>query len=610
MKPYAVLALAFMLAVPIDALADEPDIELSTTVTFEIDTKGASDYEVSSETQVTQKYVSQRSTDMRGFSITEQFFDPVVEFRGQIDGREIAQSNFSFELAPDSDVFLSDFKVHTMELPAPPAIGQTVTYSYRKNYQSPAFMPILEIPNIDLVKDYRIVVEHPSDLAVDFDVFVPRGDLTYTVEHPDDDETVLRFSNVRESAPIAGFPFNAIRAAVMVRVKQGSKTVTPTAVGDFMEWYRTFVELNATLKAPHDTILASTLKSLKSDRDRVQAIYDYVRRTIRYIADEHAINAFVPRDPSLVVERGYGDCKDRAYLVSALARQYGIKVNMALVSTAPQPLFKGEHVTLYNHVICAYDDAAGTLFFDPTARYCEFGNIPSHLIGAEAFVLDPSRPRRVAIRTQRAKPDLDVEVVASLNDLKTARAKVVLRSDLFQYAAEARERSTGLDFENTVSNMVTGHFQKLSFDYFEPESQDDSSMTLSCQVDLSDFVIASSAKKYIAKTPFRMSDATILERDRDTLLLDGDEREHVRLVIDLDAAGHAAETENFSIGGKDPAKFNAQLASVADGRYRFSYELDRGGGMMRGSTRSEYLEFCRSFLKSKKNMFVLTRTSP
>jgi transglutaminase-like putative cysteine protease len=601
--------LAGLAVLSTQARAGDPDIELSMSVRIEVDRRGDSDFDVTSETEVTQKYLSKRSTDMREFTVTEQYYDPVSDFRGELDGYPIDPSNFSFELAPGSDVFLSDFKVHTMSLPKEPQVGQTVSYRYEKAYRSPAFLPILEIPNVDFVKSYTLVIEHPEDVAVDFDVFVPRGDLSYSVEHPDDDETVLRFANIRESEKMPGFPYNGLRAAVMIRMKRGATAVTPTAVPDFVEWYRRSVELAPTLAAPYDTVLASTLKSLRSDRERVGAIYDYVRRTIRYIADEHASNAFVPRSPSLVLERGYGDCKDRAYLVAAIARKHGIKVNMALVATRPQPQFAGEHVTLYNHVICEYDDGGAELFFDPTARYCEFGNLPGDDIGASALILDPDGPRRAIVSTTRRQPDLEVEITGTLAEPKKARATVVLRSDLFQFAAKARERSSGLDFENAVSNLVTGRFQKLSFDYFEPQSQTDSTMTLGCQVDLSEFVIASSAKTYIAQTPFSMSDASILERERDTLVLDGDEREHLRLVIDLDATGHSAEASHVGYGTGDPARYDAELTSLADGRYRFRYELDRSGGIMRGATRAAYLEFCRSFLKSKKNMFVLTRTT-
>lgn len=106
---------------------------------------------------------------------------------------------------------------------------------------------------------------------------------------------------------------------------------------------------------------------LKQDNElsKLKVIYDYVRNNFRYLAEVQDKNSIIPRDPSVVLDKGYADCKERAALVSAIAKEYGIKVNMAVVTREDAPLLKGIFVNKFNHVICSYNDDGNTLFLIP-----------------------------------------------------------------------------------------------------------------------------------------------------------------------------------------------------------------------------------------------------
>src|SRR6185295_8606873 len=106
-----------------------------------------------------------------------------------------------------------------------------------------------------------------------------------------------------------------------------------------------------------------------------------------------------------------------------------------------------------------------------------FGNLPESDIGAEVLVLDPAHPRRMTISPPNRNRSIDIQINATLDSLKRGKARITLRNDFLQSAAEAREHKQGLDLENVLSDLVTSQFQKISFDYFEFESQIDSAIT-------------------------------------------------------------------------------------------------------------------------------------
>ncbi len=157
------------------------------------------------------------------------------------------------------------------------------------------------------------------------------------------------------------------------------------------------------------------ISSLSSNREKLRAIYDYVRSNVRYIADEQSLGAIVPRPPSFVLEKRYGDCKDKAFCVSQLAQKFGIPAYMALISTDPEPELKDTHMSMYDHAICCAELDGKTVFMDPTCKYCEFGNIPNSDIENQALIANPAAPRFVPmVPLPERKTTVDVRIESDI----------------------------------------------------------------------------------------------------------------------------------------------------------------------------------------------------
>ena len=140
-------------------------------------------------------------------------------------------------------------------------------------------------------------------------------------------------------------------------------------------------------------ILAS---SLEAARHRVDLLLDFVRRDIRYIAVELGEGWYLPAPPSTVLARGWGDCKEKALLLSRLLETAGVEAYPALIDsgtpTSFDPAFP--RLSAFDHAIVAVAerslDGGGDgrwLFLDPTLPPSDGRALHPRLVGRYALVL-------------------------------------------------------------------------------------------------------------------------------------------------------------------------------------------------------------------------------
>ncbi|TMB28973.1 MAG: DUF3857 domain-containing protein [Deltaproteobacteria bacterium] len=68
------------------------------------------------------------------------------------------------------------------------------------------------------------------------------------------------------------------------------------------------------------------------EAERAQAALRFVREEIRYLGLENGIHGHRAHRPAQVLERRFGDCKDKAVLLASLLREMGIESDVALVN--------------------------------------------------------------------------------------------------------------------------------------------------------------------------------------------------------------------------------------------------------------------------------------
>lgn len=110
------------------------------------------------------------------------------------------------------------------------------------------------------------------------------------------------------------------------------------------------------------------IREIKDRKAQVLAALRYVQDNIRYLGIEVGANSHEPHPVEVVLQRRFGDCKDKSLMLSIMLRELGVEAYPALVSTdsrksiadwLPSPL-------AFNHVVTQVLLEGKTYWVDPT----------------------------------------------------------------------------------------------------------------------------------------------------------------------------------------------------------------------------------------------------
>jgi hypothetical protein len=82
-----------------------------------------------------------------------------------------------------------------------------------------------------------------------------------------------------------------------------------------------------------DALVAKWMSATSDEAQRIVTALRFVQDEIRYTGLEMGEGAYVPHDPSVVLRRRFGDCKDKALVLTTLLNRMGIAAFPALVDT-------------------------------------------------------------------------------------------------------------------------------------------------------------------------------------------------------------------------------------------------------------------------------------
>jgi tetratricopeptide (TPR) repeat protein/transglutaminase-like putative cysteine protease len=166
----------------------------------------------------------------------------------------------------------------------------------------------------------------------------------------------------------------------------------------FGAWFRGLLTA-ASASTPEIEALAHRLIAGKeTPRARAEAIYDYVARSVRYVALMFGGHGYRPHAITDVLKNSYGDCKDQFALLSALLRAAGVAVDPVLVEVGRD--LREPDVPLpsaFNHVIAAATLEGELVYLDTTAPAAAFGVLMPPLRGNDGLLIREEQVRIVTV---------------------------------------------------------------------------------------------------------------------------------------------------------------------------------------------------------------------
>ena len=154
-------------------------------------------------------------------------------------------------------------------------------------------------------------------------------------------------------------------------------------------------------------LAADLTAGVSTPQDQAHALYDWVRKNIRYVATYIGAGGWVPHDAEWTLEHRYGDCKDHVTLLAALLAARGIQSETVLVN-ADMSSFTLPHVPVraFNHAISYLPSL--NVYLDSTDNLATFGTLPEadsgrpvlHT-GPHSYLAQTDLPSAAAMAVQR-----------------------------------------------------------------------------------------------------------------------------------------------------------------------------------------------------------------
>lgn len=217
---------------------------------------------------------------------------------------------------------------------------------------------------------------------------------------------------------------------------------------------------------PGDAAVAAVVAGLGggSTLECVLAAITFVQDRIRYVATNFGEGGYRPRSPALILERRYGDCKDKALLLTALLRQLQVQAEPALVSMnrPGAALIDPPSPGSFDHVVVRAVIDGEVRWIDATARG-QIGPL-AHRSGPRdgaALIIDPITT--APIRLPRSAEDRTGSFSDGGIDLRGGPGRPVLMTYV--------NRAEGSEAEMLRQWIASAGVENLTQDYLDHMSE-------------------------------------------------------------------------------------------------------------------------------------------
>lgn len=202
-------------------------------------------------------------------------------------------------------------------------------------------------------------------------------------------------------------------------------------------------------------------------REKVQAVYNYLAETTRYVSIQLGIGGLQPIAASDVCRAGFGDCKGLSNYTHAMLKELGIPSVYTVISTDNERLLPDfSSVDQMNHAILQVPLPEDTLWLECTNPQLPFGYVHSGIAGHDALLI--TKEGGIMCRLPSYPDSLNTQTTnASVTLTPTGGAKIKASgiSRLFQYESMAGitrlEPSHRKDYLRSGINLIQANINNI-----------------------------------------------------------------------------------------------------------------------------------------------------
>jgi len=187
---------------------------------------------------------------------------------------------------------------------------------------------------------------------------------------------------------------------------QAMRSKTNGTWKDMGLWYTALTESRRDASPEIKAKVAEVTSGLSDPLQEMRALTVYMQKNIRYFAVSIGIGGYQPHAAAEIFKHQFGDCKDKATLLSSMLSQIGVESYYVIVDT-DRGVVHPEYPSMnFDHVILAIKLPAGTqvadlyatvddpklgklLIFDPTNPHVPLGYLPWYLQQSYGLLVAP-----------------------------------------------------------------------------------------------------------------------------------------------------------------------------------------------------------------------------
>jgi hypothetical protein len=289
-------------------------------------------------------------------------------------------------------------------------------------------------------------------------------------------------------------PYRAVAATMLVRFFSDKvKDQTFNSWNDLGRWESQLTAGTRTASPALQQKVRELAPANLSMFERIKALATFAQRDVRYAAIEVGIGGFKPHPASEIFAHRYGDCKDKATVLSTMLEEIGVhSFYMPIHASRGIVTDKTPPSQMFNHVILAiqlpnvgYDKPLPAVYehpklghlliFDPTNDLVPLGQLPHYeqdsyalLVtgeGGELIHLPVSAPEANKITsTARVKLLPDGTLQGEVEEVSTGYRAALKRELLKDQTEKDRRKILELILGSTLGNLQVDDFSVTNAD--------------------------------------------------------------------------------------------------------------------------------------------------
>jgi hypothetical protein len=348
-------------------------------------------------------------TNMRGWCIPAQGKDYEIKEK---EGAEVSLPKIA------GAELVSDVKAKVLQIPASDP-GNIIGYEYEEEEQPYALQDLWHFQERVPVREAHYTLQLPPGWEYKA-TFLNATELKPTqlgnqVQWSVSDVKALK---KEEEMP----PWSGVAAQMIVSYFPAGAAVSGKTFADWRQmgsWYSELTRGRADSSAEIKQKVTALTANIPAPLDKMHEIARFVQKDVRYVAIELGIGGWQPHPSQEVFSHRYGDCKDKATLLSAMLREIGIDSYYVVINTergSVSPEVQA-HLGAFDHAILAIKLPPGMedpslyatlrhpklgtfLFFDPTNEVTPFGQIGGYLQANYGLLVGPEGGELVQLPKQ------------------------------------------------------------------------------------------------------------------------------------------------------------------------------------------------------------------